>query len=169
MLNCIKKKNNNKAQAIMELAICLPVIAILFFFIFDASRVIIAKQDLMQATRNSIRYLSFQEPSKAAKETVSGNLSNYLIRNTLTKGIIEDNSDVMLSGMNIIADGKITVQNAQGSPILAYGCVKVKLIYPYIWGDADGNGKIQICQGYYMERTMTETKNSVAQSGQTPH
>lgn len=164
MLNMIKnlkkKRKNSKAQAVIELAICMPAIILLFFFIFDASRILIARQDLMQATRNSVRYLSLQEPSKAAKEAVSGNLSNYLIRNTLTKGVIENGNDVMLSGMNVLAGDKNNVHNAQGSPIIAYGCIKVKLIYPYIWGKADSNGKLQICHGYYMERTMTETRFS---------
>ena len=155
----LKNKNrNSKAQAVMELAVCMPVMILLFFFIFDASRVLIARQDLMQAARNSARYLSLQEPSRAAKEAVSGNLSNYLIRNTVTKGVIESGHDVMLSGMNVLAGDSNVVQNAQGSPIVAYGCIKVKLIFPYIWAQADSNGKLQICHGYYMERTMSETR-----------
>lgn len=142
----------------MEIAFCLPVIMICFFFIFDVSRILIAKQDLMQAARNSIRYLSLQEPSKAAREAVSGNLSTYLIKNTITKGSIESDRDVMLSGINVFANGNWSVQNAQGSPIIAYGCVKVKVIYSPLWGAAGKDGKVQLCQGYYMERTMTETK-----------
>lgn len=151
------KHKENKGQAAMEVAFCIPVMMILFFFIFDVSRVLIAKQDLIQATRNSIRYLSIQEPSKAIQETVSGNLATYLIRNTITPGTIEQNSDVMLSGFNAFAGGGYSIQNGQGSPIITYGCVKVKVMFPMVW-DTDNSGKVKLCHGYYMERTMTETR-----------
>ena len=153
----INKRKKNKGQIVMEAAFCLPVIMLLFFFIFDASRILIAKQDLMQAARNSIRYLSIQEPSKAAQATVSGTFAKYLILNTATKGTIKEPSDVKLNGLNVFAGNDYSVQSAQGSPILTYGCVKVKVLFPLVW-HADNSGKVKLCHGYYMERTMTETK-----------
>ena len=130
------KSNKKKGAMIVELSLIFPIIALLMLFIFDSSKVIVAKMDSTTLARDTMRMATYKYPDVAREESIKYfNMANSLTKwngATYTLKSIETGSD-------------------WGEPMKVNVCGNVKLYIPNLWGSSSS---IDVCSEYTAIRTL---------------
>ena len=126
---------NKKGGAIADLIAIFPLFCILMLFIFDSSKVIIAKLDCTTLARDTMRMATYKYPDVALEES-----KNYFnMANSLSQW---KGAKYTLKSINTGSDwGDLMKVNV---------CGKVNVSLAYIWG----SDSTEVCTEYTAVRTL---------------
>lgn len=160
-MNLFRKIKNTKAQSFIEFAFVAPIMMMVFMLIIDFGRFQIARWDIMNATRDTVRWMSLQKPdnnSSSSKLEARGRcMAKKFFEVANTNGIFDDSPPEI----------KVTDGSDRGKPIGATICgtvtpISLKYLPEKIkflaYSDQQGREN-SVCYTYVMYRNLAPNKN----------